>query len=155
MLNTQTPPTTQNACNATALRKAARRVTQLYDNALEPCGLRSTQYAILAELERRVKEPPTMRELAEALVLDRSSLGHNLRPLERDGLVALQESNADRRRHHVVLTRVGGSKLRVARRLWQKAQDRFDDVFGKAQAALLRETLMSIAGAQRLTRLDD
>ena len=46
-------------CNATAMRKASRRLTQLYDDALEPCGLRSTQFAILAELDRRSLEPST------------------------------------------------------------------------------------------------
>ena len=54
------------ACCATALRKASRRLTQLYDNALMPSGLRSTQYAILAELGRRADEPPTVQELASA-----------------------------------------------------------------------------------------
>jgi DNA-binding MarR family transcriptional regulator len=149
------PAAEGNLCSATALRKASRRLTQLYDEALDPCGLRSTQYAILAELERRSKEPPTMRELAHALVMDRSSLGHNLRPLERDGLIALEESVEDRRRRHVVVTRVGKAKLRAARQLWQTAQDRFDEVFGKSEAAYLRATLLRIAGTERLARLRD
>ena len=145
----------ESACNATALRKASRRLTQLYDDAREPCGLRSTQYAILSELGRRAQAPPTMRELAEALVMDRSSLGHNLRPLERDGLIALEEGVEDRRRHHVVATRKGLAMLRTARRLWQTAQDRFEDVFGKTAAKRLRSTLLEIAGTERLARLRD
>ncbi len=145
----------ESICNATAIRKASRRLTQLYDAALEPSGLRSTQYAILAELGRWSREPPTVRELAEGLVMDRSSLGHNLRPLERDGFVALEEGARDRRRHHVVLTRKGSAKLRVARKLWQKAQDRFDAVFGVSEAAELRATLLRVAGAERLTSLHD
>jgi DNA-binding MarR family transcriptional regulator len=143
------------ACTATALRKASRRLTQLYDEALEPSGLRSTQYAILSELDRRAKEPPTMRELADALVMDRSSLGHNLRPLERDGLIAREESNEDRRRRHVAVTARGYATLREARRLWLKAQKRFDDVFGKAEAERLRATLLGIAGSERLGSLLD
>ena len=79
----------ENPSSATAMRKATRRMTQLYDDALALAGLRSTQYAILDELRRQADAPPTMRELAETLVLDRSALGHNLRPLERDGLIAL------------------------------------------------------------------
>src|SRR3981081_1650477 len=74
-------------CFATAMRKASRRLSQLYDEVLEPSGLRTTQFAILSELERRAKAPPTMRELADAMVMDRSALGHNLRPLERDGVI--------------------------------------------------------------------
>ena len=90
------------------MRKASRRLSQLYDDALAPSGLRTTQYAILSELERRSKKPPTMRELADAMVMDRSALGHNLRPLERDGLIALEESKEDRRRRHVVVGHKGG-----------------------------------------------
>ena len=85
-------------CNATALRKASRRVTQLYDAALEPTGLRSTQFAILVELANWSTDPPTLAELADALAIDRSSLGHNLRPLEREGLIVLREGAEDRRR---------------------------------------------------------
>ena len=136
-------------CSATAMRKASRRLTQLYDDALSPSGLRSTQYAILVELDRRSSDPPTMRELADALVIDRSALGHNLRPLERDGLVALEEGN-DRRRRHVVLTAGGNKKRRAAKRLWQSAQDRFEDVFGRGDAARLRATLLRIAHDERL-----
>jgi DNA-binding MarR family transcriptional regulator len=142
-------------CNGTAMRKASRRLTQLYDDALEPCGLRSTQFAILAELDRRSKAPPTMAVLANALVMDRSALGHNLRPLERDGLVALHEGVADRRRRHVVLTAAGKARFREAKRLWQKAQDRFNAVFGKSKATMLRETLLGIAYDERLAQLRD
>ncbi len=142
-------------CNATALRKASRRLTQLYDDALEPCGLRSTQYAILAELGRRSDDPPTMRELAHALVLDRSALGHNLRPLERDGWIALATSAADRRRRHVVITRAGHRLLDAARPRWQAAQRHFEAVVGADDAARLRGLLEGIAQNERLARLAD
>jgi DNA-binding MarR family transcriptional regulator len=138
-------------CNATAMRKASRRLTQLYDDALEPSGLRSTQFAILSELNRRSDAPPTMRELADALVMDRSALGHNLRPLERDGFIALKQSTEDRRRQHVVITAAGRAKHRVAKRLWQVAQDHFYKVFGKAEAEQLRATLLNIAHEERLS----
>ena len=82
-----------------------------------------------------------MRELADAMVMDRSALGHNLRPLERDGLIALEESNEDRRRRHVVVTAQGRAKHREAKRLWQIAQGRFEEVYGRSQAADLRAIL--------------
>jgi DNA-binding MarR family transcriptional regulator len=141
------------ACNATALRKASRRLTQLYDDALGPCGLRSTQYAILAEVGRRGDDPPTMRELAEALVLDRSALGHNVRPLERDGWLALAASSADRRRRHVVLTPAGSAILDEARPRWQAAQRQFEAALGADEAARLRSILTSIAQNEQLARL--
>jgi DNA-binding MarR family transcriptional regulator len=137
-------------CNATALRKASRRVTQLYDDALQGSGLRSTQYAILSELQRRAAQPPTMGELADALVLDRSALGHTLRPLERDGLVALRASSRDKRRTHVVLTPAGRARHRKARRLWERGQAHFEQVFGATEARALRATLLAIAADDRL-----
>lgn len=149
------PADEQTPCFGTAIRKASRHLAQLYDAALAPSGLRSTQFTILAEVHRRSKAPPSMAELAQALVMDRSALGHNLRPLERDGFVALQESNTDLRRRHVVLTAKGKAKFREARRLWQRAQDRFSAVFGESAAAKLRATMLSIAYDDRLAALGD
>jgi DNA-binding MarR family transcriptional regulator len=150
-----TVPPSESPCCGTALRKASRRVTQLYDDALEGAGLRSTQYAILTELDRRARRPPTLQELADALVMDRSSLGHTLRPLERDGLVALEVGEADRRQRLVVLTAPGRRRFLQARTLWQQAQERFIDIFGAAEAAALRATLLGIAHEERLGSLAD
>lgn len=129
---------------------ASRRLTQLYDDALAPSGLKSTQFAILSELVRRAASPPTMRELADVLAVDRSALGHNLRPLERDGLIALETSEADRRRRHVVITVEGKTRYRAAISHWQRGQDRFATVFGASRAAALRSTLLAIAYDDRL-----
>jgi DNA-binding MarR family transcriptional regulator len=142
-------------CSATAMRKATRRLTQLYDDALERCGLRSTQFTILAELDLLKESAPTMAELAGILVMDRSALGHNLQPLLRDGLVALKESAADRRRRYVVLTPQGRAKLKVAVKLWKEAEDRFRAVFGASRAAGFRATLLEIARDDRLASLSD
>ncbi|HEX4496551.1 MAG TPA: MarR family transcriptional regulator [Thermoanaerobaculia bacterium] len=147
------PTAEPSPCYATAMRKASRRLTQLYDDALLPCGLRSTQLAILSELERRSQAPPTVQELADSLVMDRSALGHNLRPLERDGFLALQESPADRRRRLIVMTPQGKAKHDEARRLWRTAQDRFHEIFGTTDAASLRATLLDIAYDERLATL--
>jgi DNA-binding MarR family transcriptional regulator len=137
------------------MRKATRRVTQLYDQGLAPTGLRSTQYAILDQLHRQADPPPTMGELAEMLVLDRSALGHNLRPLERDDLITLVAGDTDRRRRRVVLTAKGVAKLREARQGWKLAQARFDNVFGESAAAKLRATMLRIARDERLATLTD
>ena len=142
-------------CNATALRKASRRLTQLYDAALEPTGLRSTQFAILVELANWSTDSPTLAELADALATDRSSLGHNLRPLEREGFIVLREGAADRRRRYIALTAKGKGKCREGLRLWRVAQDRFEHVFGRSEAAALRATLLGIAHHERLAALKD
>jgi DNA-binding MarR family transcriptional regulator len=138
-------------CFVGAARKASRRLTQFYDDALEPCGLRSTQYTILAELGR-FAGPPTLAELASALVSDRSAVGHNLRPLIRDGYVALEPGAKDRRERRVVLTAHGQSKHREARALWQAAQDEFLAVYGKDHSENLRTALLDIAYDPRLGR---
>ena len=141
-------------CNATALKKASRRLTQLYDTALEQCGLRSTQLAILVDLNNRTEEAPTLAELAEALVIERSALGHTLRPLEREGWVVLQPGK-DRRQRRVVITPKGKTKCKEGLRLWAIAQDRFEDVYGRSEAAALRRMLLGIAHHERLTALKD
>jgi len=155
MAQERKPSHSECLCSATAIRKASRRLSQLYDDAIATSGLKTTQFAILVELARRSKQPPTMAELADALVMDRSALGHNLRPLERDGLIALEESDEDRRCRHVIATSLGKAKFREAKKLWQKAQDRFDLIFGKAKAASLRATLLEVAHDERLATLKD
>ena len=155
-MTTDRKPTSRiSPCNATALRKASRRLTQLYDAALEPTGLRSTQFAILVELAHWSTDPPTLAELADALATDRSSLGHNLRPLEREGFIVLREGAVDRRRRHIALTSQGKAKWREAVRLWRVAQERFEHVFGRSEAAALRATLLGIAHHERLATLKD
>ena len=114
-----------NRCNCAALRKASRRISQFYNSALASAGLRSTRLAVLVELDRRTDEPPTIRELSEALVMDQSTIGQNLRPLEREGLIALVQDEADRRSRRVKLTRTGRSRLAAAQPLWSVAQQRF------------------------------
>jgi DNA-binding MarR family transcriptional regulator len=145
----------ESPCSATAMRKASRRLTQLYDDALTASGLRSTQFTILAELHRRTRQPPTMAELAQSLVMDRSALGHNLRPLERDGLLVLKEGEEDRRRRHVVMTERGKAIFEEARPLWRTAQDRFETIYGRENASALRTTLLGIANDARLASLKE
>jgi DNA-binding MarR family transcriptional regulator len=126
-------------CNNATLRQAARMLGQLYDDVLEPSGLRATQHVLL-ELSRSM-DGPTLREMATALVMDLSALGHSLKPLERDGLVALVPDERDGRAKRVRLTRNGEKKLQQTGRLWRQAQERFDTVFGRDKAADLRATL--------------
>jgi DNA-binding MarR family transcriptional regulator len=146
------PP--RSACTCGSLRKASRRISQFYDAALAPVGIKSTQYSILAEVDRGSFEGPvTMCELATAMVMDRSTLGHNLKPLERDDLVILRLSDDDRRKRYVELTRKGKSMLQRARRLWRLAEGRFEKIFGEEPAAELRAVLLSIAGNEELNSL--
>jgi DNA-binding MarR family transcriptional regulator len=126
-------------CNCTALRKASRRISQLYDTALAPSGLKTTQRAILAQISR--SEPTTVGALAEALVIDSGALAHTLKPLERDRLVSIEIDPDDRRNRVITLTAKGRAKLTETDALWAKAQRGFEIAFGRAESEALREAL--------------
>lgn len=141
-----TPPDV--ICNCLAVRQAARQLTQLYDDALAETGLRITQYSVLAHLARI--EPATMQTLAETLVLDRTTLSHNLKPLERDGLVVIGVAEDDQRVRLLRLTAAGKAKLREARTAWAATQKRFEAAFGGAEEAIaLRQQLARAVDAAR------
>lgn len=134
-------------CTCGAIRKAARHVTQLYDRHLAPVGLRVTQFSILAHLERL--GPRTINELAAIMSTDRTTMGRNIRPLERDGLVSVSADPRDGRRRALAITPAGSRRLDAARSAWSRAQTDFDTAFGGADAAkALRSTL---AGVTALT----
>jgi DNA-binding MarR family transcriptional regulator len=143
-------PSAKSKCTAAALRKASRRLTQFYDTALAPTGLTVTQYSLLTELAGRGTLVPTVTELADAMVMDRSGLGRTLGPLERDGLITLAVDGEDGRARNVVLTAKGKARQRQATIFWARAQERFSDIFGTRQAAALRSTLLTIAYDERL-----
>jgi DNA-binding MarR family transcriptional regulator len=132
-------------CNCLAIRQASRHVTQFYDQLLAASGLRTTQYAILSRLQR--SGPMPINALAAALVMDRTTLGRNILPLERDGLIEIGASPKDRRRREVRLTAAGAARLRAARRGWAVAQQRFDEVFGAERAAALRDLLREVTAS--------
>jgi DNA-binding MarR family transcriptional regulator len=129
----------RSVCNCTALRKATRRVSQLYDSALEPCGIKATQRTILSQIAR--SGTPPLGELAEALVMDRGALTHNLKPLQRDGLVKISIDPLDRRNRLIALTAQGRAKLAESDALWARAQRGFEAGFGIAKSASLRKAL--------------
>ena len=128
-----------SGCNCTALRKATRRISQLYDTALAPSSLKTTQRAILAQLGR--SEPTTVGQLAEALVMDAGALAHTLKPLERDRLIAVTIDPSDRRNRIIKRTRQGRAKLAESDVLWAKAQAGFETAFGRVESEALRQAL--------------
>jgi DNA-binding MarR family transcriptional regulator len=135
------PPAEPAACNCLALRQAARQVTALYDRQLAAEGLRATQYSILARLSR--VGPLSVNALATAMVMDRTTLGRALRPLERDGLVAIGPGR-DGRTRAIALTRTGAERLKTASARWREAQRQFERAYGSADAAALRAALARV-----------
>ncbi len=133
------------ACNCLAIRQAARHVTQFYDQVFAPSGLRATQFAILSRLRR--DGPMTINALAAALVMDRTTLGLNILPLQRDGLVEVTPARADRRRRELRLTEAGIAAQRAGGKCWEVAQARFDAVFGSERARALRALLREVVAS--------
>jgi DNA-binding MarR family transcriptional regulator len=132
-------------CNCLAIRQAARHVTQFYDQLFAPTGLRATQFAILSRL--RHLGPMPINALANALVMDRTTLGRNILPLQRDGLIEVAASPQDRRRRELRLTEAGVAAHRAGLAHWAEAQKRFSAVFGDARAAALRDLLREVSAS--------
>jgi len=117
-------------------------MTRYYDSVLEPVGIGLNQYAILCGPERNGERP--LQTLADALVMDRSTLGRLLRPLEERGLVGIVISDQDRRQRLISLTRRGRTLLVRAKPLWTRAEQRFEREFGTQNALSLRRVLRRV-----------
>jgi len=115
-------------CTCLNLRKAARAVTQTYDKVLRPSGLRSTQFSLLSVIANL--QPVGIKDLAKELVMDRTTLGRNLKVLSDRGLLNIGEGD-DRRYRPITLTKDGRKSIKLAQPLWQQAQTRLADNLGQ------------------------
>jgi DNA-binding MarR family transcriptional regulator len=145
--------TEESRCNCTALRKATRRISQLYDVVLAPSGLKNTQRSILAQVSRC--GPTTVGALAETLVMDAGALAHTLKPLKREGLIAIAADPNDRRSRLVSLTGAGKARLAETDELWERAQTSFDAAFGPGKSKALRETMGMLISDAFMARFED
>ena len=139
-------------CTCFAVRRAARHVTQAFDRSLAPTGLRITQFALLSRLAR--SGPRNIQDLAQEMGLDRTTLGRNLRPLERDGLVTIgidpQRSPWPRAAHHAARR---GKAARGAAPTGPPPQPRFRETYGVEQTHSLHATLDEVASLELGARL--
>jgi DNA-binding MarR family transcriptional regulator len=134
-------------CVCFNLRRATRVVTQLYDQALRDSGLRATQFSLLAALH--IGPALSMNQLAELLGADRTTLTRNLRPLERQGLVA-SSVGADRRVREVSITEEGRLAFEEAITCWSRAQKLLRERLGEAGVHTLLDELFNVTmAAQR------
>jgi DNA-binding MarR family transcriptional regulator len=106
-------------CPSFNLRKSARAVSRVFDEALQPSGLRSGQFIMLVTVANLGE--PTYGQLARDLVMDTSTIARSLRPLQRENLIAVI-AGPDRRRKTVKITAHGAERLRKSVPLWRKAQ---------------------------------
>jgi DNA-binding MarR family transcriptional regulator len=121
-------------CACTRVRRAARSLTDLYDEAMRPLGLKITQFSVLRTLGRM--GPVSISNLATEMALDRSTLGRNLAVLTRERLVRLSEGD-DSRERTVTLTVRAHRLLEEAVPRWERAQARVDRLLGKDGVAAL------------------
>ena len=121
-------------------------VTQAYDAALRPSGLKATQFTLLAALASRGDAPLT--RLAEALVMDRTTLTRNLKPLVGKALVRIGHEQ-DQRVRKVGLTEAGRRALEAARPQWERAQSRLvQDIGQQRWSAFLADLAATVAVVQ-------
>jgi DNA-binding MarR family transcriptional regulator len=129
-------------CNCFALRQATRFVTQIYERHLDDAGVTPAQFTILARLARNPQL--TMADLAEAMVMDRTTLVRALKPLQRDGYVRTDSADSGARTHMFSLTKSGVRVFERAQEAWRAAQEEFEQKFGRARAKALRAELFSL-----------
>ena len=125
-------------CNCLAARQAVRHITQFYDQFLALSGLRATQFSIVAELRR-------LAPMTSNALMDRTTLGRNILPLERDGLIAVEKGSRDRRSKTLRLTEPGAARFRAAQKGWVQAQRQFEVAFGVKRTANMRALLHAVA----------
>ncbi len=109
----------EKSCTCFNLRKATRRVTSFYDKVLKPSGLKITQMTLLTAI--RLSEPVTIKRLAKAIVMDRTTLSRNVSLLNKKGLIDIEPGD-DLRTRKLSLTGQGHAALTAAFPLWQRAQ---------------------------------
>jgi DNA-binding MarR family transcriptional regulator len=135
-----------STCACFNLRKASRVITQHFDEILKPSGLLVTQFTILAAVA--MSKSATINELAEMLVMDRTTLTRNLKPLEREGWIK-SEPGQDQRTRIVALTANGEAVLAKALPLWKQAQRIVEKTLGPQRLTNLLANLMETTALLR------
>lgn len=133
-------------CSNTAVRRAARQLGQLYDDCMGDAGLKGTQFTLLSQIA--ASNEPALKQLAEAMVMDLSALGHTLKPLIRDGYVELVPDEKDKRVKRTRLTALGRKTQQDLVANWKDAQSRFDAAFGKERSEEIKRALAIVASPE-------
>lgn len=127
-------------CYFAAIRKADRALTGFYDKVLEPSGLRITAFRLLNNII--LLNAPTITALSEGMGLERSTLGRNLKLLERQGLITVNEGE-DARSRIVKITKHGERVRNAAIPYWNKAQREIEQMLGE-KSDLLHDAVLTL-----------
>jgi len=137
-------------CLCFNLRRAARQVSQAYDRALRPTGLRGSQFSSLAILSY-FPDGVRLSELADRMGLDRTTLTRNIAHLERTGLVESM-AEGDKRVRRLKVTAMGATRIAEARAAWFGAQTALAAEFGDDNAQALLALLAGLGETDSVKR---
>ena len=131
----------ETSCYCTGLRAATRKLTAIYDEAMAPIGINIAQFGLLRRIARRTSL--SLTDLAHMSELDRSTVGRNVKVLERMGLVATA-TGEDQREATLSLTSQGKAAVKDGSPLWDDAQTRIEARLGAERSAQLQALLQAI-----------
>lgn len=133
----------RDTCLCLHLQRAARAIARHFDDALRPLGLTNGQFSLMMSLNR--PQPPNMRNVADLLAMDRTTLTANLKPLERRGLVTVTVDETDRRNRRMALTPAGRALLAAAVPIWTREHDAIEQRLGRSSPDRLRADLRALS----------
>ncbi|MBY0508635.1 MAG: MarR family winged helix-turn-helix transcriptional regulator [Rhodospirillaceae bacterium] len=136
------PQALVEVCFCHHARRTARAITRIFDEALQPVGLKASQFNILAMIAAH--NGASTAEISRLLSLDRTTLSRNLKPLQSAGYLTAQ-GGAGRRPDALALTAAGRSMFDQAAVRWQTAQSGLTERLGAGQAGVLLQTLENAA----------
>ena len=119
-----------NECICTRVRAASRLFTKIYDAEMRSTGLQDSQVGVLVAIAHFGEAGASVGDLARVLMMDRTTLTRNLKPLEKAAYVRVARSPNDARARVIILTRAGERMIETALPLWEKAQKKVRDTLG-------------------------
>jgi DNA-binding MarR family transcriptional regulator len=135
----------RDTCLCLHAQRAARALARRFDEALRPVGITSGQFSLLNALNR--PKPPSVGPVAQLLAMDRTTLTAALKPLERDGLVAISRDPEDRRNRLLLLTEKGREVLSSAVPIWRDLHAALETELSGLEPEALRGALRALSQA--------
>ena len=128
----------QEYCNCYTIRKISSKISKIYDNALNTVDLKITQYAILKYII--ILKKTSLKNLSTAMDYNRSTLGRNIRVLERKKLIRFNKGE-DKREVEITITNDGHKIFKIARQYWENINNQISENLGKNKRKMLEEIL--------------
>jgi DNA-binding MarR family transcriptional regulator len=133
----------RDCCLCLHVQRAARALARRFDEALRPVDLTNGQFSLLTSLNR--PEPPTIGSVANLLVMDRTTLTANLKPLERRGLLKIAVDKEDKRSRRLIITAAGRALLHKAYPIWKETHVGVEFLIAPGSPGDLRSALVSLS----------